>query len=101
MKFQIWKKRNDKVEVEEFDYDDLDGLPMAHCDSLILHAPGECEFCDHYPQAQRLRDWWHINFTNHHDPDRLPCPSTLRRSDATRDLWGGNRAVSTPSHKEK
>lgn len=85
------------VEVEEFDYNPprVDGfaMPMAHCDQLILHAPGECQYCDHYPDAQRLRDWWQINFTGEHDTRKLPCPSTLRRTDEVRDLWGGNRAL--------
>jgi hypothetical protein len=82
------------VEVEEFDYTmpDEDGfkMPMAHCDQSILHAPGECQYCDHYPQAQALRKWWRINFTGHQDPDKAPCPSTLFRPDEVRDLWGGN-----------
>lgn len=105
MRFSIFKSKpgptpldQRQVEVVEFDYTppqvDLHDMPMAHCDNLILHAPGECQYCDHYPGAQALRDWWQINFTGHHDTAKLPCPSTLRRTDAVRDLWGGNVALS-------
>lgn len=92
MKFQLWRPRADSQQMDVVEAE-ASWLPMAHCDNLILHAPGECLYCDRYPQAQALRDWWHINFTNHHDPDRLPCPSILLRSDQTRDMWGGNVAV--------
>lgn len=96
MKFSLFVRRKDgKIDVEEFDYEqpDVDGskMPMAHCDQKILHAPGKCQFCDHYPEAQRLRDWWGINFTNEHDPGKAPCPSTHSRPDEVRDLWPGNR----------
>lgn len=102
MKFRIFNSKPGKtpydereVEVTEFEYDPPEEngykMPMAHCDQTVLHAPGECQFCDHYPQAQALRQWWRINFTGHHDPDKAPCPSTHFRSDETRDLWPGNR----------
>lgn len=96
MRFNIWNKRRDgSIEEIEFDYDqpELNGhkMPMAHCDQSIMHAPGVCQYCDHYPQAQALREWWRINFTGEHDPAKAPCPSTYFRSDETRDLWGGNK----------
>lgn len=69
-------------------------MPVApHCDSLILHAPGECKFCDVYPSWQQGRMQGRVNFTNHHDSDLAECPSTWRRDDETRDRWPGNRAV--------
>lgn len=98
MKFSIWRPKGDGTMVaDEFDFTqpDLNGfkMPMAHCDQSILHAPGACQYCDHYPEAQALREWWRINFTGEHDPDKAPCPSTHQRSDAVRDLWGGNVAL--------
>ncbi len=106
MKFHIWKSKQGPtpfdtrgLEVEEIEFEyqpPIEGgfrMPRAHCDNLILHAPGSCQYCDHYPDAQALRDWWQINFTGRHDPARLPCPSTLRRTDEIRDRWGGNVAL--------
>lgn len=94
MKFQFWRRRPNSQEVDVVDLNvAVPWRPMPHCDNLILHAPGRCTYCDRYPEAQALRDWWHIGFTNHHDPDRLPCPSTILRSAQTRDMWGGNVAV--------
>lgn len=101
MKFKIFKSipgkspfDERKVEVVEFDYDQPEEngfkMPMAHCDQTILHAPGECQFCDHYPEAQALRQWWRINFTGHNDDDKAPCPSTYFRTDEARDAWPGN-----------
>lgn len=95
MKFSIWNKKPDgNFEAVEFDYDQPEEngfkLPMPHCDPSILHAPSECQYCDHYPEAQALRAWWRINFTGHHDDDKAPCPSTHFRSDEARDLWPGN-----------
>lgn len=92
MRFNIHNDSGDEV---EFDYDqpDLNGfkMPMAHCDQTILHAPGKCQYCDHYPEAQALREWWNINFTGESDPSKAPCPSEFRRAAEVRELWGGNR----------
>lgn len=82
------------IDGNEFEYDNIeDGveLPMAHCDQMILHAPGICDYCDHYPQFQKLREWWRINFTGEHDPNKAPCPSEHFRSGELRDRWPGNR----------
>lgn len=62
-----------------------------HCDSTILHAPGECQYCDLYPDRQALRELWRTNYTGHHDDDLAPCPSEYFRSGETRDRWPGNR----------
>lgn len=29
--------------------------PFPHCNSKTLHAPGECYYCDQYPNRQRVR----------------------------------------------
>lgn len=65
-----------------------------HCDSRVLHAPGECEYCDRYAadlQAQRIDQ--RINFTGYTDPDLLPDPATQARPMETINRWGGNVAV--------
>jgi hypothetical protein len=67
-------------------------LPIPHCDSSILHAPGACQYCDKYPDRQELRELWRINFSGETDSDKAPCPSEYFRSAEVRDLWGGNVA---------
>lgn len=65
-----------------------------HCDSRVLHAPGECEYCDRYAadlQAQRIDQ--RINFTGYEDPDLLPDPATQARPVETINKWGGNVPV--------
>lgn len=85
----------------------VDGLPAAdferiltdakregvapHCDSAILHAPGECVYCDRYPEWQAHRKAARIAFTGH--PPRVGevlCPSEVRRSFEALNRWGGN-----------
>ena len=29
--------------------------PLIHCNPEVLHAPGECDFCDEYPDRQAAR----------------------------------------------
>lgn len=63
-----------------------------HCDPRVLHAPGECTYCDAQPLAQDLRRWWGIAFTGHGpEVDELPCPSNTLRDQETIDRWPGNR----------
>ena len=33
----------------------LDGDGFPHCNAEVLHAPGECVFCDLYPTRQQMR----------------------------------------------
>lgn len=63
---------------------------FPHCDSSVLHAPGECQYCDHYPDWQQARAVQGINFTGHHDPDKAPCPAERRRPVETINRWYGN-----------
>lgn len=62
-----------------------------HCDARVLHAPGECEYCDGFPLAQKLRATWGINYTGEHDPGKLPCPAELLRPVEAVHAWGGNQ----------
>lgn len=65
-----------------------------HCDSTVLHAPGECEYCDDYPDWQEYRQLAHIAFTGQDANDRLsPCPSMWLRTPEVRDRWFGNAPV--------
>lgn len=61
------------------------GLPQApHCDQRVLHAPGECEFCDARPEWQALRQAWGIAFTGHVPRASLPeCGASCS--------WGAGR----------
>lgn len=62
-----------------------------HCDSSVLHAPGECQFCDQYPDWQAYRERARINFTGQDDPKKAPCPSTHFRPVEIVHRWYGNR----------
>lgn len=77
---------------------------FPHCDPRILHAPGECEFCDGHPDWQELREFWHIAFTGKKvdividkrykgsiDGTIFPCPADAIRGD-NHTLWSGNVA---------
>lgn len=69
-----------------------------HCDARILHAPGECEYCDMRPDWQVLRQTWGIAFTGYTPEDKeLPCPADYARGDSHK-LWGGN--VAKPKNKD-
>lgn len=77
------------LSMSEYRKQNPQGAP--HCDAAVLHAPGECEYCDGYPDWQMLRKRWGINFTGHHEPDKATCPAELRRPVETINRWGGNR----------
>lgn len=61
-----------------------------HCDAGILHAPGECRYCDMHPEWQELRETWGINFTGQYDPNKLLCPAEQHRNLTKIEGWGGN-----------
>lgn len=73
-----------------------------HCDARILHAPGECRFCDLHPDWQELRKVWMVAFTGHapsthaHAGTQVPCPADYNRPPlAPNDHrhWRGNVAT--------
>ena len=69
----------------------IDQFP--HCDQRVLHAPGECEFCDDRPQWQALRLAWGIAFTGWEpDAGELPDPATNARGLKSLNAWHGNVA---------
>lgn len=69
----------------------MDKAPFPHCDPHVLHAPGECEYCDIYPEFQNDRVTGGINFTGHTDADKAPCPADSARG-AGHKRWPGNIA---------
>jgi len=65
---------------------------FPHCDQRVLHAPGECEYCDCHAEWQALRVAWGIAFTNYEpEGSELPCPANHARGDGV-NRWGGNVA---------
>jgi hypothetical protein len=65
---------------------------LPHCDAAVLHAPGECQYCDRHPDWQALRVVTGIAFTGHEPAhDQVPCPSDARRGKGNAHQWGGNR----------
>lgn len=77
---------------------------FPHCDARILHAPGECEYCDLHPEWQELRTFWGIAFTGHAPETptdapwlaQLPCPADFNRpagSSSDHQRWPGNVAT--------
>lgn len=67
---------------------------FPHCDQMILHGPGECTYCDYYPDWQNLRVSWGIAFTGHEigiNGSVVPCPADVARPDGAHQMWGGNR----------
>lgn len=70
---------------------------FPHCDSRVLHAPGECQFCDMYPLAQAQRRDAGLNFTGHHEAGKATCPSELARPLEVIERWPGNRATAPES----
>ena len=75
--------------------DGWDTIP--HCDQRILHAPGECQWCDEHSDAQWLRIEWGIAFTGHQPGAReVACPADASRPQGTESdhrRWYGNVAT--------
>lgn len=67
------------------------GYQAPHCDARILHAPGECKYCDWFPQRQQDRITQSINFTGQTDPKKAPCPAMFFRDADSLAHWGGNQ----------
>lgn len=73
-------------------------MSFPHCDARVLHAPGECKFCDE-SGLQDVRRAWGIAFSGH-KPEvdeygrlEMTCPADLARpagSSSDYRQWGGN-----------
>lgn len=69
---------------------------FPHCDQRILHAPGECHYCDKRPGWQELRIAWGIAFTGYiPEGKELPDPATHARGFENLNAWDGNKAKQT------
>lgn len=69
---------------------------FPHCDQRILHAPGQCEYCDLSPEMQEMRLAWGVCFTGF-QPDYVNtwvmCPADVARptnSASDHRQWPGN-----------
>ena len=69
---------------------------FPHCDQRILHAPGECVYCDKHPEWQQLRQVWGITFTGYEPESEKEtlCPAMKARPEAY-NKWSGNVAKPT------
>lgn len=66
---------------------------FPHCDQRVLHAPGECEFCDQCPEWQELRAAWGIAYTGHAPRGHLPhCGKSLK-------IWPGAKCEQPINHE--
>jgi hypothetical protein len=72
----------------------------AHCDSNVLHAPKECEYCDEYPELQLARIQQRVNFTGHYQEGWSLCPAEQRRTLDQINRWYGN-APMDEKHKQE
>jgi len=77
-------------------YEKLGQFP--HCDPLILHRPGSCEYCDAHPEWQALREVYEINFTGEDNPQKSPCPATKYRPAYQAHRWPGNQPSKGGEH---
>ncbi len=67
---------------------------FPHCDQRVLHAPGECKYCDELPVWQALRTAWGICFTGYEpEAGELPCPADHARPGGLCEAWSGNKAT--------
>ena len=65
---------------------------FPHCDQRVLHAPGECKYCDQHRDWQELRRAWGIAFTGYEpEGNELPDPATKARGLEHLEAWAGNR----------
>ncbi len=64
---------------------------FPHCDAYVVHEPGACTYCDAYvSDIQKWRQDNGVNFTGEDDPNKKPCPATVRRKADKIHQWYGN-----------
>lgn len=69
---------------------------FPHCDSRVLHTPGQCIYCDMYSELQQSRIEQKVNFTGQAFEGLSPCPADAARGIGQAHVWPGNR----PEHLE-
>jgi hypothetical protein len=65
-------------------------MTYPHCDSNVLHPPGQCWACDLYPDLQLEREQNGINYTGYNDPALKPDPALEHRPLDSINSWWGN-----------
>lgn len=86
------KPFNQLTDREKMDFAHLHIKQFPHCDQRVLHAPGECQYCDKHADWQALRIATGIAFTGHEpnvERKELPCPAWFARGENCQK-WGGN-----------
>lgn len=74
-----------------------DPLTFPHCEPLVLHAPGVCDYCDRYPKRQAARIRSKTLFTGEVPRDGwTACPADLRRPPSS-GSWHGNWYGNVPA----
>ena len=68
---------------------------FPHCDSFVLHAPEECEYCRNATKLQIDRKACDVSYTGHFNR-KYQCPSTERRKLSVIHAWPGNRPQDKP-----
>ena len=63
-----------------------------HCDQRILHAPGQCVYCDQFGPLQEARLDQRVNFTGEYREGFSQCPAERERPLETINRWYGNVA---------
>lgn len=75
-------------------------VTYPHCDTRVLHAPGECEYCDQCPDAQAQRIQCGVAFSGHEpEGDEIPCPADAAVANGERgdyNRWPGNTPEGYP-----
>jgi hypothetical protein len=66
-------------------------IQFPHCDPRILHAPGECKYCDE-SGLQEVREAWNIAFSGQVVRGKTPCPADQARGSNSYNRWPGNQA---------
>lgn len=84
--FEVAEERASKGDTAAYDK-----APRApHCDPMVLHPVGTCEYCDRAEELQEERVRLRVSNTGINNRD-WPCPSTKRRNLTTIHRWPGNQ----------
>jgi hypothetical protein len=64
---------------------------LIHCDPLVLHRPGACQFCDVYgPDLQKERAERLVEFTGDDATYAIADPARVNRPNGGSQVWPGN-----------
>lgn len=91
----------DSAELKTIAYFDKpeEGKTYPHCDWLVLHKPGECQYCDMSPDLQQFRIENNVNFTGESDPSKISCPAERNRPVDVINQWPGNQSTLKTPHE--